>query len=63
MGMSIRGYASARGVAPKTIRRAIQKRLIVLDSEGRVDPTQADATWGRLRRAREIDTEKQEAES
>ena len=33
--MSIRGYAKARGAAPKSIRRAVQKRLIVLDAEGR----------------------------
>lgn len=56
--MSIRGYAKARGAAPKSVRRAVQKRLTVLDAEGRIDPEQADATWGRLRRVREIDSEK-----
>ena len=38
MGMSIRGYAKARAAAPKSIRRAVQKRLIVFDAEGRIDP-------------------------
>jgi hypothetical protein len=61
--MSIRGFAKARNVAPKTIRYAIGKRLILLNSDGRIDPEQADATWGRLRRVREIDTEKQHEES
>ena len=63
MAMSIRGYAKARGAAPKSVRRAVQKRLIVLDAEGRIDPEQADATWGRLRRIREIDSEKAQEES
>jgi hypothetical protein len=61
--MSLRGYAKARGVSHSTIIRAVEKRLIVLDAEGRVDPEQADATWGKLRRVREVDTEKQDAES
>jgi hypothetical protein len=63
MGMSIRGYAKARGVAPKTVRYAIAKRLIVLDADGKVDVEQADSTWGRLRRVREVNTEKQHEES
>jgi hypothetical protein len=63
MGMSIRGYAKARGAAAKSVRRAVQKRLIVLDPEGKIDPEQADATWGRLRRVREIDSEKAHEES
>jgi hypothetical protein len=61
--MTLRGYAKARGVAHTTIMRAVEKRLIVLDAEGKVDPAQADATWGQLRRVREVDSEKQEAES
>lgn len=61
--MTLRGYAKARGVSHSTIIRAVEKRLIVLDAEGRVDPAQADATWGQLRRVREVDSEKQEAES
>ena len=61
--MTLRGYAKARGVSHSTIHRAVEKRLIVLDAEGRVDPAQADATWGQLRRVREVDSEKQEAES
>lgn len=61
--MTLRGYAKARGVSHSTIHRAVEKRLIVLDSEGKVDPEQADATWGQLRRVREVDSEKQEAES
>jgi hypothetical protein len=61
--MSVRGYAKARGVAHTTILKAIEKRLIVTDGDGKVDPEQADATWGKLRRAREIDSDKADAES
>ena len=61
--MTLRGYAKMRGVSHSTIHRAVEKRLIVLDAEGKVDPAQADATWGQLRRVREVDSEKQEAES
>jgi hypothetical protein len=63
MNMSIRGFAKSRGVAPKTIRRAVQKRLIVLDANGQIDPAQADATWGRLRRVREIEGERANEDS
>jgi hypothetical protein len=45
VAMSIRGYANARCAPPKSVRRAVQKRLIVLDAEGRIDPVQTDATW------------------
>jgi hypothetical protein len=61
--MSVRGYAKSRGVAHTTILRAIVKRTIVLDAAGMVDPAQADASWGKLRRAREIDGDKASAES
>lgn len=61
--MTVRGYAKSRGVSHSTILRAVSKRIIVLDSEGRVDAEQADATWGKLRRHTEIDTEKADAES
>jgi phosphoenolpyruvate-protein kinase (PTS system EI component) len=61
--MSVRGYAKSRGVAHTTILKAIGKRIIVTDSDGKVDPDQADATWGRLRRVVEIDSEKQNEES
>jgi len=61
--MGLREYARSRGVSHSTIHRAIQKRVIVLDAEGRIDPVQADATWGQIRRTREVDTEKADAES
>jgi hypothetical protein len=61
--MSVRGYARSRGVSHSTIIRAIQKRVIVPDAEGRVDPDQADATWGRLRQVREADTDKADGEA
>jgi hypothetical protein len=61
--MSLRGYAKARGVSHSTIHRAIEKRIIVPTADGRVDVEQADATWGRLRRATEVDTEKADSES
>jgi len=61
--MSIRGYAKARGVSHTAILRAINKRIITTDGEGKIDPEQADATWGRVRKVREIDHEKADAES
>jgi hypothetical protein len=61
--MSVRGYAKSRGVSHSTILRAVGKRIIVLDAEGRVDPEQADATWGQLRRVAEVDEEKADNES
>jgi hypothetical protein len=49
--MSIAQYAKTRGADRKSIRRQIQKGVITL-LNGRIDPEQADASWGRIRRAR-----------
>jgi hypothetical protein len=61
--MSLRGYAKARGVSHTTIMRAVEKRIIVLTDDARVDVEQADAGWGRVRRVREVDGEKATEES
>lgn len=61
--MSVRGYAKSRGVAHTTILKAVAARKIVLDAAGMIDPAQADATWGALRKSREISSEKQSDES
>ena len=55
--MSIRGYASHADVDRKTIRRQIAKGVIKLDAAGRIDPAQADASWGRVRLARSMKPE------
>jgi hypothetical protein len=60
MAMSIRSYARARSADEQSVRRAVRDGVIALDAEGRVDPTQADASWGLIRRgsrlgARQID--------
>lgn len=49
--MSLRGYARARGVALRAIQQQVEAGTIKLVN-GRVDPVQADASWGLIRRAR-----------
>jgi hypothetical protein len=48
--MSIHQYAAYARADRKTIRHQIQKGVIKLDAHGRIDPAQADASWGRVRR-------------
>jgi hypothetical protein len=48
--MSITAYAASRSADRQSIRRAIAAGVIQL-VDGRVDPAQADASWGVARRA------------
>ena len=49
--LSLREYARRRGVALRAIQQQVESGTIRL-VDGRVDPTQADASWGLIRRAR-----------
>lgn len=49
--MSLREYARTRGVALRAIQQHVESGTIRL-VDGRVDPEQADASWGAIRRAR-----------
>ena len=49
--MSIRAYGRARDASEATIRHAIRKGIIT-PVRGKVDPAQADASWGQIRRGR-----------
>jgi hypothetical protein len=48
--MSISAYAKSRGAGTQTIRDAVARGQIQV-SGGRVDPAQADQSWGRTRRS------------
>jgi hypothetical protein len=50
-GMSLREYARTRGVAQRAIQQQVEAGTIRLVN-GRVDPVQADNSWGLIRRAR-----------
>jgi len=50
-GMSLRAYAKARGVGLRAIQYQVEQGTIQLVN-GKVDPEQADASWGEIRRAR-----------
>ena len=52
--MSIHQYAAYARADRKTIRYQIQKGVIQLDASGRINPIQADASWGRARLARSV---------
>lgn len=45
-------YAEAHGVDEETIRQQIRKGVIARPIQGLIDVAQADASWGRIRRAR-----------
>jgi len=45
MGVSIRAYASRRGVAESTVRKALQAGRITAERDGTIDPDKADAAW------------------
>jgi hypothetical protein len=49
--LSLREYARRRGVALRAIQQQVESGTIRL-VDGRVDPAQADASWGVIRRAR-----------
>jgi hypothetical protein len=49
--LSLREYARRRGVALRAIQQQVESGTIQL-VDGRVDPTQADNSWGVIRRAR-----------
>jgi hypothetical protein len=49
-GMSLREYARTRGVAQRAIQQQVEAGTIRLVN-GRVDPMQADNSWGLIRRA------------
>jgi hypothetical protein len=49
--LSLREYARRRGVALRAIQQQVESGTIQL-VDGRVDPIQADASWGLIRRAR-----------
>ena len=51
MGMSVGGYAASRGADPKALRLAIEAGVIRRDTDGTIDPKQADQSWGVARRA------------
>jgi len=49
--MSISEYARTRGVHRQAVQHQIRIGVIVL-VDGKIDPEQADASWGRVRNAR-----------
>lgn len=51
--VSQREYAQSRGVTPGAIWQAVQAGRIPTHAGGRIDPAEADATWGRRRKARQ----------
>jgi hypothetical protein len=51
VAMSIKGYARSRHADLKAIRRAIAAGIIKRDADGKIDPEQADSSWGATRRA------------
>lgn len=45
MGLSRRQYAQYRGVSESAVRKAISTGRIVVEADGTIDPTKADAQW------------------
>lgn len=45
MGISIRAYATHRGVSHTAVRKAIKSGRITTEPDGTIDPTSADAHW------------------
>ncbi len=45
MGLSRRQYAQYRGVSESAVRKAISTGRIVVEEDGTIDPTKADAQW------------------
>lgn len=47
MGLSIRAYARHRGVSHVAVLRAIKTGRVVVEADGTIDPSKADASWDR----------------
>ena len=47
MGMSIREYATHRGVSHVAVLKAIKSGRIMKEADGTIDPSKADAAWER----------------
>jgi hypothetical protein len=50
--MSVAAYAKARNADEETVRHQIRNGTIKMLSRGRINPDQADAAWGRVRKSR-----------
>ena len=47
MGLSVRAYARRRGISHVAVMKAAKSGRIVLEPDGTIDPTKADAGWDR----------------